>query len=86
MRTSLGILLAITMFFVGVVAMSQAGQRVEEPVMNSSNDTVSAFNTTNDVFGGLATVTGESLAWMGVGAIVVVALGVLVYAGNQGGR
>lgn len=85
MRTVLGVLGSISMLVVGVFALSEQAQQVKDPaVTNGTNATESAYNTTSTVVEGVTTAAGPGLVWMGVAAIVLVALGFLVYAGSSG--
>ena len=79
-------MLATMMLVVGLFAVSEAGQSARDTALNGSNTTASTYNTTNSVLGGLVSGGGELVVWGGIAACVVGALGVLVYAGNQGGR
>jgi len=85
MRTVLGVLGSITLLVVGVFALSEQAQQVQDvAVKNGTNATQSAYNTTTTVFEGVTQAAGPGIVWMGVTAIVLVALGFLVYAGASG--
>lgn len=86
MRTILAVVLAITILFVGVTAMSNSAQQSEATALNSSNASSDAYNLSTDVYGGIGEAASGALVYGGVGAIVLVALGFLVAAGNTGGR
>jgi hypothetical protein len=85
MRTVLGVLGSITLLVVGVFALSEQAQQVKDAaVTNGTNATESAYNTTSTVFEGVTQAAGPGVVWMGVAAVVLVALGFLVYAGSSG--
>lgn len=84
MRTTVGVLLGAVMMFVGIIALSENSQQVEDTALNNSNASADALNVTNDVIGGVGQAGGQAIVWMGIGAIIVGALGVLVYAGRSG--
>lgn len=84
MRTTLAVLLAISILFVGVTAMSEAGQQSEDTALNSSNSSADAWNMSTDVYGGLGDAGSSALVYGGIGAIVLVSLGILVNAGGSG--
>lgn len=85
-RTWFAVGLSTVMFAVGLYALSYQSQSVQSTALNSSNKSASVYNTTNTVFNGVGQAGANALAWGGVGAVVVVALGVLVVAGRSGGR
>lgn len=85
MRVSVAMGMAISVLFVGVIAISEAAQQSEQRAMNASNSSARAYNVSVDVFGGVGQ-TGEGIVWFGIAAIVLVALGILVVAGRSGGR
>jgi hypothetical protein len=73
------------MLVVGVFALSEQAQQVKDTaVTNGTNATESAYNTTTTVFEGVTQAAGPGIVWMGVAAVVLVALGFLVYAGSSG--
>lgn len=85
MRASVGILGGITMLFVGFYGLSEASSQTRDvAVTNGTNASASAFNTTNEVIGGLGQVASPAVVWMGVAAFILVVLGFLVAAGNSG--
>ena len=73
------------MLVVGVFALSQASQQAAPAAANSSNDTQAALDTANQVFGGFIEAAGPGVVWMGIAAVVLIALGMLV-ASMGGGR
>lgn len=87
MRTSVAVLLAVVIVFMGVFALSIQSDRVADTALsnNSTNATSDAYNTTNGVFEGVLGAMSPALVWMGAGAIILVSLGVLVGA-HSGGR
>lgn len=86
MRTTVAVLLVIVLLFVGVTAISESAQQSKDTAMNTSNATSDAWNLSTDVFGGTTTAASSALVYGGIGAIILVALGILVAAGNTGGR
>lgn len=85
MRASIGILGGISILFIGFYGLSeQASQTKDVAVTNGTNSTASAFNSTTEVFGGLGQAFAPGLVWMGVAALILVALGFLLAAGNSG--
>lgn len=85
MRTTVAIALAVSVLFVGVIAMSQAAQDSEATAMNAS-DGGAAYNTSVDLFTGVGEVGGQGVVFFGVAAIVLSSLGLLWLAGNNRGR
>lgn len=83
MRTSLTAMMAISVLFVGVFAISESAQQAETNVTTEAQN--SSYQLGVDVFGGLASA-GTGIVWFGIAAVVVVALGFLVFAGASGGR
>jgi len=86
MRASVAVAGSVSMAVVGVFAVSQASQSAAPTVQNSSNASQSAAQTANQVFGGLFTGLSPALVWMGVGALVLISLGLLAATASGGGR
>lgn len=85
MRSSVGVLGGITVLFVGVYGLSEAASQTRDPaVTNGTNSTASAWNSTTAVLDGVGQAFSPALVWMGVAAIVLIALGFLIAAGNSG--
>ncbi len=84
-RTTVASLLSIVILFVGVFAISESAQQSKGTAMNSSNASADAWNTSVGVFEGMGQAS-QGIVWFGVAAVVVVALGFLVFAGASGGR
>jgi len=84
MRTSVAALLAIPVFFLGITAISESAQQTQ-PALNSTSANAS-YNLSVGVYEGIGQAGASSIPWFGVGAVVLVALGVLVVAGASGGR
>lgn len=86
MRVTVAAVTAITALFVGVTAISESAQQAQ-PTLSSANSSAAnaSYNLSVGVFTG-ASQAGIGIVWFGVGAIVVVALGMLVMAGRSGGR
>lgn len=86
MRTSVAVLLAISVLFVGVTALSESAQQTK-PTLNSSSSNAS-YNLSVDVFTGVSEAGGQALVYGGIAAIIIVSLGILVVAGGMtgGGR
>jgi hypothetical protein len=76
--------MSISVLFVGVFAISESAQQakpaLDSPAANSS------YQMGVDVFGGMTQGGGQAVVWGGIAAVVLVALGFLVYAGSSGGR
>jgi len=72
------------MLFIGFFALSNAASEVETTALNSSNASANAYNATTGIVDGLGQVAGPAIVWMGVAAVVLVALGFLVVASNSG--
>jgi hypothetical protein len=84
MRTSVAVVMAVSVLFVGFVAVSQSAENVESTAVNGSNATHDAYNLSTGVFDNVGTYGSRALVYGGVGAIVVVSLGYLVMAGRRG--
>jgi len=84
-RTSVASLLSIPILLIGFYAMSEGAQQSKGTAMNSSNASSSAYNTSVEVFGGMGQAS-QGIVWFGVAAVVIAALGLLVFAGASGGR
>lgn len=85
MRAILAILLAIVILFGGFIALGYQSQAVEDPaVQNGTYASQDAYNFSNQVYDGLGQVFSPAVVWMGIGAIVLLGLGFLVYV--AGGR
>lgn len=82
MRVTVAVLMAISVLFVGVFALSEGAQQTE-PSLNSTaaND---SYSLANEVYGGILGSAGPGIVWFGIAAIIVVALGYLVIAGRSG--
>jgi len=85
MRSSIGILGGISVLFVGFYALSEQASQVRDPaVTNGTNSSSSAFNSSSAVFEGVGQAFAPGVVWMGVAAIILIALGYLLAAGNSG--
>jgi len=85
MRVTVGVLLAIVILFGGFTALSmQADQVQDTAVTNGTNQSAEAYNLTSQLYNGVGQGLSEGLVYMGIGAILVVALGYLVVAGKSG--
>jgi hypothetical protein len=83
MRTSIAAMMAATVMFVGLYALSFNFDQVQSDVTTTPE--TEAYDLTLDVFGGLlGGGGGEAVVWFGAVGIVCVALGILVSVG--GGR
>lgn len=82
MRASVAILGAVTFLFVGFTAISESAQQAEPSV--SSTPANESYQLGVDVFTGVGQAGGQMLVLGGIGAIVVISLGVLVVAGGGG--
>lgn len=83
-RTSVAALMSITVLFVGAFAISESAQQTK-PTLNSTSANQS-YDLSVEVFGGVMQTGGQGIIWFGVAAIVLVAMGLLVMAGQSGGR
>jgi len=83
MRASIAALGSISILFVGVVAISESAQQADPEVSSQAGN--ESFQLATDVFGGIGQA-GVGIVWFGVAAVVLIALGMLVVAGQQGGR
>jgi len=81
MRTTVAVGMATTILVVGVYAISESAQQAQ-PALNTSSAN-QTYNLSVDVFTGISQA-GISVVWGGVAAIVLVALGFLVFAGTGG--
>jgi len=85
MRASIGLLGGITVLFVGFYGLSEQAQQTQDAaVTNGTNSTASAFNSTSTVFDGIGQAFGPGIVWMGVAALILIALGFLLAAGRNG--
>lgn len=85
MRTILAVVLAITILFGGLIAISTQGQSVQDAaVANGTNASADAYNFTTEVFEGVGAAFGPAVVWLGLGAVVLIALGLLTYAAQSG--
>lgn len=85
MRTSVAALGGIVVLFVGFFGLQEAAsQSKDAAVTNGTNSTSAAWNTSTEVFGGIGQAMGPGVVWMGIAAVILVALGFLVVAGNSG--
>lgn len=85
MRTTGAVLLAIGILFVGMLGMSVASDTVEEEAMNNSDQTTDMYNMTDDITEGASGTVVQVITWGGFAAIVLGAIGLLVYL-SPGGR
>lgn len=83
-RTSVAVLGGAAILFIGLQAIGQSAKSHQDVAMNTSNETQAAYNVSKGVFEGVGLVSGEAAAWVGAAAFVMVVLGFLYYAGNQG--
>lgn len=84
-RSTLGILGAITMLFIGLIAISTAAQQSESVAMNSTNGGAEAWNATTGVVEGVGQAAGPAVVYGGVAAVILIALG-LLYVSTAGAR
>jgi hypothetical protein len=85
MRASFGLLAAIVTLFIGVQALSIAGQNASPTVQNASNTTQYTYNMSTGIFEAVGTAASPAIVWGGVAAFIVLALG-LLYVTVGGGR
>lgn len=85
MRVIEAVGMAVTMLVIGFFALSEAAQQTKDAaVTNGTNSTSTAWNASTEIFGGLGEAAGPAVVFMGVAAIIAVALGFLVIAGRSG--
>lgn len=85
MRTIVAVGLAVVMLFIGIQALGlEAGNTQDAAVDNGTNESAAAWNMTTGIYSGLGQTYAPALVFMGIGAVVLVALGILVSVG--GGR
>lgn len=83
-RTSVAVLGAGAILFLGYQAIGQSAKTHKPDPANATNETMAAYNTSKGVFEGVSLATGDAIAWMGAAAFIMVVLGFLYYAGTQG--
>lgn len=83
-RATLAVLLSIVLFFIGLIAVSNAAQSSKDTAMNSSQASADAWNATTGVWDGLGQTAGPAVAIAGIAAVVLISLGFLVTAGRSG--
>jgi hypothetical protein len=87
MRVTVALLGSITLFFVGGFAIAEAASQSYDPaVVNGTNATAAAWNTTEGVMSGVLTAGSGAVVWAGVAAVVMVALLWLVLSFGGGRR
>jgi len=87
MRATVAILTGISVLFVGVFALNDAAKDAYDPaVVNGTNETAAAYNTSQQVFNQMGQTGADAVVWMGVAAIILLSLGLLVGASRSGGR
>lgn len=85
MRATVGIFGGIVTLLVGFYGLSEASSQTKDAaVTNGTNASSSAYNTTNAVVDGIGQAASPAVVWMGIAAIILVALAVLVTAGSSG--
>jgi len=80
MRTIGAVLLVIGMLFVGVLGLSVASDSVQDTAMNGTNQTQDMYNLE-----GTSQTLVQAATWGGFAAIVLTAIGLLIYL-SPGGR
>lgn len=85
MRTIVAVTLAISVFFAGLIAVSQQAQEFDADA-NTTEATNTSYNTAERVWDGVGGVLSEGMVWFGVAAAVLVGCGALVVASRGGGR
>ena len=85
MRALAGVLLAIVIVFVGIIAISTAAQESRDAaVINGTNASADAWNATTNVTEKVMEGGGQIVVYGGIGAAILVALGFLLSAGMSG--
>lgn len=86
MRASVAILGSIPLLFLGYFAVSEAAQDAYEPaVINGSNASASAYNTSLGVVEGVSAGLSPMVAMGGIAGFILISLGFL-YLAKPGGR
>lgn len=81
-RAMLAVGLAVSALFVGITAISESAQQTE-PELNSTSANDS-YDLATGVFGGVSGAAVPALVFGGVGAVIAIALGILLTAGRRG--
>jgi len=85
MRSLMAVLGGIVFLVIGVFGISTIASNTKDAAVNNgTNSTSNAWNATTGVFEGITQTAGPALVWAGIAAVVLVALGFLVYAGQSG--
>lgn len=85
MRSLTAVLGGIVFVVIGFFGISTVASNTKDAaVQNGTNSTANAWNATTGVFDGIGQAAGPAIVWGGIAAIVLVALGFLVYAGQSG--
>jgi len=85
MRSLMAVLGGIVFLVIGVFSISTIANSTRDvAVQNGTNESAEAYNATTGVFEGITQTAGPAIVWGGIAAIVLVALGFLVYAGQSG--
>lgn len=84
MRTTLSVMMGVSVLFVGTFALSEAGDQHKDNLSSSTAE--NASSVADGVFGGLLSGGGQGIIWFGVAAIILVSLGLLVGVSRGGGR
>jgi len=85
MRTYLAVVLAIVILFVGLPAVQQSADTSEDAaIANGTDASAEAHNMTTELYDNYGLAAGQMLVYGGIGATVLVAIGVLYKSG--GGR
>lgn len=82
MRVTIAVVTAVSVLFVGVIAISESAQQTK-PALNSTAANES-YAAAEGIFGGVIQGGGSGIVLFGVAAIVVVGVGLLVTAGRSG--
>jgi len=73
------------MLFVGVLGLSVASDSVQDTAMNGTNQTQDMYNLTDRITEGTSQTLVQAATWGGFAAIVLTAIGLLIYL-SPGGR
>ena len=84
MRTIIGAMGGIVFLVVGFFSLQSLATSTQEQALNASNQSAEAYNVSTDVFGGIGQAAGPGIVWFGIAAVILVALGFLVYSGSSG--
>lgn len=84
MRASIAIMLSIALMFVMITAVGIQADETESAATSDGQQSEDAWQFSTDLFDGVGQAAGPAMAFGGVAAFVLIALGVAVKAGGRG--